>query len=171
MQIDEIAAVLERKRQFHPELTRPLTWPGLERICAREGVRIAFQRLPREAQLVPFLGGWTIVLNKELPFRRHTYRGAHELGHLWLHHDLKHDRSERVYNMDTEWEADPREDDAELFAQIILMGPRRSAACVQATRVICQPVRPPQWETPTQRAVRLGQLHSKAGTIRRKPII
>lgn len=164
---EEIAAVLQRKREFHPELAHPVTWPGMERICDREGVRIAFQRIPRDAQLIPFLGGWTIVLNKDLHYRRHTYRAAHELGHLWLHHDLRHERTERVYNMDTGWEEDPREDDAELFAQLLLMGPKRSTPWVEATRVVCEPVRPPIWETPTQRAIRLGKLYTKSCSFRR----
>lgn len=126
MNTESIAEVIARKREVHPELARALTWPGLERICAREGVRIAFQPLPRAAQLAPFLGGWAILLNSDLHFRRHTYFAAHELGHLWLHHDPKHDRAERVYNMDAAWANDPREDDAEMFASLVLMGPTRA---------------------------------------------
>ena len=153
MQSGEITAVLERKRELHPELARPLTWPGLERICGREGVRIAFQRIPRDAQLVPFLGGWTIVLNKDLHYRRHTYRAAHELGHLWLHHDLQHDRTERVYNMDTDWPDDPREDDAELFATLVLSGPHRANAWTKGIAA-CPPQRPSA-EAPTRRIARV----------------
>ena len=66
------------------------------------------------------------MLNKDLPFRRLTYRAAHELGHLWLHHDRRHERSERVYNMQVEWRDDPHEGDAELFASLVLMGPVRA---------------------------------------------
>jgi hypothetical protein len=161
MQLDEIAAVLERKRELHPELARGLTWPGFERICGREGVSIAFQSLPREAQLVPFMGSWTIILNKNLPFRRHTYRGAHELGHLWLHHDLQHERTEHVYNMDVRWEADPREDDAEHFAQLILMGPKRSSPWIPDTRPDPAPPADPRRESQLQFAKRMARLEAR----------
>jgi Zn-dependent peptidase ImmA (M78 family) len=107
------------------------------RICDREGVTIrkSAGRMPRMAQLVPYAGAWTIVLNKEAPLRRHTYLAAHELGHLWLHHDPQHDRAERVYNMGQHWPDDPREDDAELFATLVLMGPRRAPRKAAETRV------------------------------------
>lgn len=126
---DEIAMLLSRKRRTHPELARPLSWPAFQRVCEREGVRLrrSPEAMPRPAQLVPYLGRWTILFNRDAPSRRLTYYGAHELGHLWLHHDRSHDRWERVYNMDTYWANDPREDDAELFASLVLMGPKRSA--------------------------------------------
>jgi hypothetical protein len=170
---DQIVGVIDGKREVHTELSRALSWPALLRVCQREGVRVRVSKgpIPRLAQLVPFDGTWTIVISRDAPSRRHTYLVAHELGHLWLHHDRTAERWEQVYNMDVDWADDPREDDAELFAQLILMGPQRSAPLVQPTHVICQPARPPVWETPTQRAVRLGKLHSKAGTIRRKPSI
>jgi hypothetical protein len=144
VKVEAISAVIARKRETHPELARALTWPGLSRICEREGVAIAFQPLPRAAQLVPYLGRWAILINKDEPYRRHTYRAAHELGHLWLHHDVQHERSELVYNMDTQWGDDPREDDAELFASLVLAGPARSRAMVPL----------PECETALQHALR-----------------
>lgn len=130
LSVEVIASVLEAKRAIHPELARPLTWPGLERICAREGIRLRVspEPMPRLAQLIPYLGRWVILLSRAAPFRRHTYLATHELGHLWLHHDRTSDRWERVYNMDTNWADDPREDDAELFASLVLMGPTRARA-------------------------------------------
>jgi Zn-dependent peptidase ImmA (M78 family) len=126
MSVDQVAAVIERKREQHPELARALAWPAFLRICEREGVTVRKSkgRIPRMAQLVPYAGAWTIVLNRHAPERRHTYLGAHELGHLWLHHDSAAERWERVYNMEPNWPDDPREDDAELFASLVLMGPR-----------------------------------------------
>lgn len=130
LSIEQVTTVIERKRETHPELARALTWPGLVRICDREGVRIRVSPapIPRRAQLVPYAGRWTILISKGSPARRHTYDAAHELGHLWLHHDRTAERWERVYNMDTHWADDPREDDAELFASIVLMGPRHLRA-------------------------------------------
>src|SRR4051812_42207289 len=106
MSVSAIKAVIDQKAERHPELARALTWPGLVRICAREDVAIRKSRgrMPRMAQLVPYAGGWTIVLNREAPERRHTYLAAHELGHLWLHHDRAGaERWERVYNMEQNW--------------------------------------------------------------------
>lgn len=130
MRVERIVGVIERKRETHPELSRELTWPGFLRICEREriAVRRAPVEMPRPAQLVPYRGRWAILLSPGVPRRRHLYLGAHELGHLWLHHDERHERTERVYNMDTHWPNDPREDDAELFASLILAGPARSRA-------------------------------------------
>jgi hypothetical protein len=123
-----IAAVIAAKRETHPELARPMTWPGFNRICDREGVAIrpAPLAMPRPAQLVPFLGTWSILLSADAPRRRLLYLASHELGHLWCHHDAAHERWERVFNMDPHWNDDPREDDAELFAQLLVMGPTRA---------------------------------------------
>jgi hypothetical protein len=159
MKVDEITAVIERKRAIHPELARALTWPGLQRICEREGIamRMSSRRMPRPAQLVPFLGGWTIVLNRDTPHRRHTYLGAHELGHLWLHHDSHNERWERVFNMDEHWQADPREDDAEIFASLVLAGPPRVFVPASTPRG-----QDPRSETRTQQALRLYRAKVKA---------
>lgn len=122
-----IAEIVTAKAREHQELDHPLTWPGFLRICGREGVnvRVRKEAMVRPAQLVPYLGEWTIVISGSAPARRHTYLGAHELAHLWLHVDLKHERWERIYSMDFDWCDDPREDEAEVCASMILMGPRR----------------------------------------------
>jgi Zn-dependent peptidase ImmA (M78 family) len=127
-----VQRVIAAKRVTHAELSRALTWPAIQRICEREGITIrrSTAAMPRPAQLVPFAGGWTILLSRDAPPRRLTYLAAHELGHLWLHHDRQHDRTEIVYNMDAHWPDDPREDDAELFAALVLAGPTRARAMV-----------------------------------------
>lgn len=122
MSPEQIAEVIAAKRQVHPELARPLRWPGLQRILAREDVGLFVVPMPAHfnAQLVPYLDSWSILINSTLPARRHTYFAAHELGHLWLHHDRYFERWETVYHMSHTWEADPEEDDAELFASMVL---------------------------------------------------
>jgi hypothetical protein len=144
LSLEQISAVIDAKRAVHPELARPLTWPGLERICMRERIRLRVspEPMPRPAQLIPFLGRWAILLSRAVPYRRHTYLAAHELGHLWLHHDRGHERWERVYNMDSNWADDPREDDAEVFASLVLLGPRSSRPFI------------PEAETHVQHALR-----------------
>lgn len=130
MKVEQIAAVIARKRELHPELGSEMHWPGFQRICAREGIGIrrAPARMPRAAQLVPFLGQWSILFSADAPRRRFLYLGLHELGHLWLHHDPTAERWERVYNMETHWCEDPREDDAEMFAALVAVGPERARA-------------------------------------------
>lgn len=136
MTTDEIAAVIARKRRVHPELTHALSWCDFLRICERERVQVRVRQgtMARPGLLVPYLGEWTIIISGTAPPRRHTYIGVHELGHLWLHHDRSAERWERVYNMDYDWSDDPREDDAELFASLVLMGPRQQRAVVRDPR-------------------------------------
>lgn len=121
---ETIAAVLAAKREQHPELAAPLRWPGFRRLLARENIALYVRALGRPAQLVNFDGAWAILINANTPPRRHTYFGAHELAHLWLHHDPLCDRAEVCYNMDTDWPDDPREDEAEFLAACLLGGPQ-----------------------------------------------
>lgn len=121
---EEILAVIERKRDMHPELRRPLGWQGMQRILSREDVGLFVVPLPDPAQLVQYAGRWAILLDSALPVRRRMWAVAHEIGHLWLHHDHTCERWERVYNMLHDWEPDLREDDAEMFAACLLGGPR-----------------------------------------------
>lgn len=122
--LEGIRAVIEAKKRVHPELRRRLGWHGLQRILAREGVALRVMALPDPAQLVSYRGRWTILLNADLPTRRHMWAVAHEIGHLWLHHDHTCERWERVYHLEHEEGPDPREDDAEIFAACLLGGPR-----------------------------------------------
>lgn len=122
MDVVAIHSVLAEKRELHPELRHPLTWDALRAIAEREGIVVAAVSLARPAKLVAFHGEWMILVNSSLPARRHTYYAAHELGHLWLHRP--EDTGQQVYHMDLNWPDDPREDDAELFAQLVLGGDR-----------------------------------------------
>lgn len=115
---EAIAAVIERKSLVHPELHAPLRWDGLLRVLQREGVILARVPLDWPGQLFACEGMWILLINSDAPARRHTYIGAHELGHLWLHTDG--DAWTPCYQMTVDWPDDPREDDAELFAQMVL---------------------------------------------------
>jgi Zn-dependent peptidase ImmA (M78 family) len=116
----QILRVIDAKREAHPELHEPLTWNALQRILAREGVRLHIRRLRNHAQLIRYGSDFHIVVSSELPARRHTYAAAHELGHLWLHIENLPDTGTACFHMDTEWRADPREDDAEYFATVVM---------------------------------------------------
>jgi Zn-dependent peptidase ImmA (M78 family) len=124
MNDDAIQAVLTAKRLLHPELHRSLTWRGLQRVCARERVGLALRAMDEEAQLVCILGKATILVNSDLPARRHTYRAVHELAHLWLHVDPAEGRAATIYNFSGYDGDDPREAEAEFLASLILGGPR-----------------------------------------------
>lgn len=116
--------MLEAKRLLHPELHRPLSWRGLQRIAAREGIGLHLRRLAEEAQLVRFYGTFSILVNADLPPRRHTYRAAHELAHLWLHVDRAEGRGRIVFNFGDFAGDDARELEAETLATLLLGGPR-----------------------------------------------
>lgn len=122
MRVDRIQAVLRAKSEEHPELRRRLCWPGVQRICARENVALLRTVIPRPSMLVQWRGAWAILLSTKGNQRRHTWYAAHELAHLWLHHDPLGARAQRVYTFD-DWSCpDPREDEAELAATWMLAG-------------------------------------------------
>lgn len=118
--------LLAAKREQHPELRRALTWRGIERICTREGVLLVVRAHSEAAQLVGYDGTWSILVNANLPLRRHAYYAAHELAHLWLHVDAADGRGAMVFNFSGYAGDDPREDDAEALATLMLGGPRFS---------------------------------------------
>jgi hypothetical protein len=143
MQTSEILRIIDAKRESHPELDRPLTWPAVQRILARERVRLYVQTLPNPARLIRFGQRFAIAINSDAPVRRHTYFAAHELGHLWLHVQNEPDTGVVCFHMDREWHADPREDDAEYFATVLLNGripePEEAAWRRQAVHVTPAP--------------------------------
>lgn len=54
---------------------------------------------------------------------RQLMPGAHELGHLWAHVDQEPlGRFEATYHMDVEWADDPREDEANHIASLLILG-------------------------------------------------
>jgi hypothetical protein len=124
--LEEIRAVYESKREFHPELNEPLTWNGVRAVLRRESIELVMVPMVKEAALISAGGAAVILLNSELPPRRHTYRVAHELGHAWLHADsVLGDENEHrwSYHMESECTPDPREDEAEAMALLLLRGP------------------------------------------------
>lgn len=118
-QLDRIVAA---KRRRHPELRRALSWSGFREICAREGVIVTLADVERPGCIFGFEGSWTILLSSRGV--RQLHYGAHELGHLWAHVDQEPlGRFEATYYMDTGWPDDPREDEADYVAGLLLLGP------------------------------------------------
>jgi hypothetical protein len=119
-----LEAIVAAKREVHPELARPLTWTRLRAVCRREGVHLCCVPLPKEqpAQLVPFFGRWSIVVSDEIAPRERVKLAAHELGHLWAHHDPHHERWELVYQIESPAPGGTQEREADGIAMLLLDG-------------------------------------------------
>lgn len=119
-----LEALVARKREAHPELARPLTWARLRGVCAREGVHLSLADLPPEqpAQLLPFFARWTILVADDLAMRERVRLAAHELAHVWAHHDPEHERWEVVYHAVHPAPNDPAEREANAIAWLLLEG-------------------------------------------------
>lgn len=119
---ENVLVLVESLRELHPELARPLTWSALARVFRRE--RIAVLRLPlvggTPADVMGVGRYFVITLNSELSPRRHTRDAAHEWGHTKLH---PAELGEVDRNLSPIASTDPRELEAQLFAQLLMVGP------------------------------------------------
>ena len=122
MRVAAILAVLAAKRECHPELCAPVTWRRLKRVAQEEGVRLAVADIAEPASLVSFAGAWAVFISSRQPARQHARLAAHELAHLWLHVDMAEGRSARTYQRDRYDANDPREKEADYFAECLLAG-------------------------------------------------
>jgi hypothetical protein len=113
-----LRVVAEKRRQHSRELRGALTWNGLLAILHRERIPVVRTPLVRSAALLSGGGVTVMLLNADVPGRRHLAFAAHELAHAWLH---VHEGSEVCFHMDDVWpEGDAREDEAELLATWLL---------------------------------------------------
>lgn len=121
--IEQLQRIVEAKRRVHRELRRPLDWNGFRAVCARERILVSLADIERPACLFSIDGSWAIAIRREGV--RQLMPGAHELGHLWAHVDQEPlGRFEATYHMDTEWADDPREEEADHIAALLLLGPK-----------------------------------------------
>lgn len=122
--VEQLAQIVRAKRRVHPELRRPMDWSSFRTICDREGIVLEFADIDRPATLFCIDGTWVILVQRAGV--RQLLPGAHELGHLWAHVDQEPlGRFEATYHMDVEWADDPREDEANYVASLLLLGPRQ----------------------------------------------
>lgn len=122
--IEQLDQIVRAKRRVHPELRRPMDWTAFRAVCDREGVLVVLADVERPACLFNVAGQWVIVIRRSGV--RQLLPGAHELGHLWAHVDQEPlGRYEATYHMDTEWADDPREDEADYVASLLILGPAR----------------------------------------------
>lgn len=122
MNTDAIDDVIADLRLLHPELQQPLTWDAMSMILHREGITLLRIPLLHDAQVISADGISIIAINSNSSPRRHTYYAAHEYAHVHLHFREAH---EVVYHTSACWPDDPREDDAEYMATMLLIGPQR----------------------------------------------
>lgn len=118
MRGDRVTRLVEAKRKRHPELRQPVSYQDLRTVCEREGIRVMHGPLPHSGAAISHAGRHVILLDPRRAPRRETYALAHELGHIWLHAD----EESVIYHMDEPWPDDPREDDAEQVATMLLQG-------------------------------------------------
>lgn len=118
MPVDRVARIVEAKRSRHPELRGPVSYEDLRRVCEREGIVVLHGPLPFSGAAISHRGRHAILLDRRHNPRRETYALAHELGHIWMHAE----EEPVIYHMEEPWPDDPREDEAELVATMLLQG-------------------------------------------------
>lgn len=120
-----VFAAVEQLRERFPELERAVTWDGLRRILSREGVLLASVPLARPAKLMLYEGVGIILVDSARP-ARHLWYAAHEYGHWKLHasRDPYECCYHTCYHMDDALGTDPREHEADLFADLLMYGPQ-----------------------------------------------
>lgn len=114
--IDQIIQVL---RDTHPEMRKPVTWSVMRRVLKKEGITLTLLPLTADAKLIAMGGVSIMAIRQDAPRARHTYFAAHEYAHIPLHAPAA---DEVVFNMSPCWPDDPREDEAEYFAQRLMQG-------------------------------------------------
>jgi hypothetical protein len=144
-----VEALVAAKRELHPELRRPLTWARLHAVCRRERVALCLADLPPEhpAQLVPYFDRWSILISDDLSMKERVRLAAHELAHVWAHHDAQHERWELVYQDLHPAPDDPAEREANAVAWLLIEGASELPAEPRPTRrspaiVVPQPFNP-----------------------------
>lgn len=115
---DRVVRLVEAKRRTHPELRAAVSYEGLKAVCAREGIAVLHGPLPTAGAALTYESRSVILIDSRRQARRETYVLAHELGHVWLHAEAE----PVIYHMDEPWPDDPREDEAEAVATMLLQG-------------------------------------------------
>lgn len=116
MMIEDVA---REKLAQYPALGRRLSMAAVYGIAQHEGIVIRPGHLPYDAQLVQYLGEWTILVDRRTPARQRARLILHELAHLWLHHDPHAERGERLFTYLPNEHTDVREIEVELFIGLV----------------------------------------------------
>jgi hypothetical protein len=119
-----LEAIVAAKRDLHPDLVRPLTWSRLQAVCRREGIYLCCVPTTEGAAGAarPLLRSVEHSrLRRDRPARA-LKLAAHELGHLWAHHDPQHERWELVYQIMSPAPGGAQEREADGIAFLLLEG-------------------------------------------------
>jgi hypothetical protein len=98
------------------------------------------RRHSRPAQLIPFDGIWTIIIDDRLAVLEATIAIAHELAHLWLHHDPLFERWETEVFRNGNSPLEERE--ADTFAELLVRGPGERSKTSASIQVADRPHAP-----------------------------
>jgi hypothetical protein len=132
--------ILEAKRAQHPELRRQASLAGMRGIARRERVRVLARPHPRFGELFPLPTGWLLIVDAGQAQAAWPVIIAHELAHLWVHHDPFFERHEtEVYDRSPEWYDAVREAEAEYVAQRMVDGPAGAMNAASIERDIPAP--------------------------------
>lgn len=116
--MDRVGRTVEAKREQHPELRTAVSYQDLLSVCNREGITVRHGPLPTAGVAISHGENRIIGLSTLGPVRFMAYALAHEMAHIWMHGDDE----PAVYHMIEPWPDDPREDEAEYLATILLQG-------------------------------------------------
>lgn len=128
-----VLAAVKEARQRHPELRVPLTWRRLQQVYDREGILLKRLRIDANADVLGFDGIFVVTINTDAPVKRHARYGAHEYGHIRMHLNRS---GEIEKNLSPCQRGDPREFEAELFAALLIIGPKATQKTPAIARLI-----------------------------------
>lgn len=115
----DVDQVVQAVRARHPELRQAATWNAMRRVLKKEGITLKLLPLIADAKVIAMGGVSVMAIRSDAPPARHTYFAVHEYAHIQLHAPAA---DEVVFNMSPCWPDDPREDEAEYFAQRLMQG-------------------------------------------------
>lgn len=113
-------AAVHAAREIHPELQRPLSITGIERVLKREEIDVVRRAIRADAFVEGGLGSYVIVARAGLNPRKERRVLAHEYAHIRLHYQ---ELNEVVYQHGHCDKSDAREIEAQLFARLLELGP------------------------------------------------
>lgn len=132
-----VFVIVDELRRIHPELSAPLRGTRLWDVLAREGITVKHnRRIGQPARSSGFDGDYTIRTRRGLRPRDAWGWSLHEYGHIKLGH--LGDEGEFAKNLTPCMPDDPREDDANLFATLVFLGPTATPDTPRVARIIAK---------------------------------
>lgn len=130
-----VIAAVEALREQHPEFAGPAKPRAVWRVLQREGIQVRRGRIRRKGRSSKFGGDAVITLRSDLPSRETWKYALHEYGHVRLHFP-EHGEFEK--HLSPCRAGDPREDEANLFALLLALGPTATPEHPDVARLIAK---------------------------------